>query len=60
MSLLLSGNVVFALGIPAAACGIAGNWLGAGVTLKRGAGLIRMILLAVLALLLAKMVWDVL
>jgi len=60
LSLLMSGNVAFALGIPAAACGIAGNWLGAGVTLKRGAGLIRMILLAVLALLLAKMVYDVL
>lgn len=59
-SLLLSGNVIFALGLPAALCGMAGNWLGAGLTMKRGAGMIRRVLLIVLALLLAKMVYDVL
>lgn len=59
-SLLLSGNVIFALGLPAALCGMAGNWLGAGLTIKRGAGMIRRVLLIVLALLLAKMVYDVL
>ena len=60
LNLLLSGNVIFALGIPAALCGMAGNWLGAGMTMKRGAGMIRGLLLVVLALLLAKMVYDVL
>lgn len=59
-ALLLSGNVLIALGLPAAVCGIAGNWLGAGLTVKKGAGFIRRMLLAVLALLLAKMVLDVL
>ncbi|MBQ3486355.1 MAG: TSUP family transporter [Clostridia bacterium] len=58
LSLLLSGNVAFALGIPAALCGMAGNWLGAGLTMKRGARFIRVILLAVLALLLATMVYE--
>ena len=53
-------NVVFALALPAALCGIAGNWLGAGLTMKKGAGFIRYMLLVVLALLLAKMVLDVL
>ena len=54
------GNVLFALGIPAAICGIIGNWIGAGMTVKKGVGFIRGMLLVVLALLLAKMVMDVL
>ena len=57
-SLLLSGKVLFLLGLPAAACGIVGNLLGAGMTMKRGGGFIRGMLMVVLALLLAKMIWD--
>ena len=53
-------NVLFVLALPAAVCGIAGNWLGAGLTVKRGVGFIRWMLLVVLLLLLAKMVFDVL
>ncbi len=53
-------NVVFALALPAALCGIAGNWVGAGLTVKKGVGFIRGMLLVVLVLLLAKMVYDVL
>ncbi len=60
LALLATGNVAFALGLPAAACGIAGNWLGAGLTIRRGTRFIRVVLLVVLALLLAKMVVDVL
>ena len=60
LALLTRGNVVFALGIPAALCGVTGNWLGAGLTIRRGTRFIRAILLVVLALLLAKMVYDVL
>ena len=41
------------------ACAIVGNVLGANMTMKRGTGFIRRMLLVVLALLLAKMVWDV-
>ena len=57
-SLLMSGNVLLLLGLPAAACGIVGNLLGAGMTIKRGGGFIRVMLMVVLALLLAKMIWD--
>ena len=53
-------NVLFALALPAALCGIAGNWLGASLTVKKGVGFIRYMLLIVLVLLLAKMVLDVL
>ena len=58
-SLLLAGQVMIGLGIPAALCGIAGNLLGAGMTMKKGTGFIRGMLMVVLALLLAKMLWDV-
>lgn len=54
----ISGNVLFLLGLPAALCSIAGNLLGSRMAMKKGAGFIRRILLVVLALLLAKMVWD--
>ena len=56
---IASGRVMFALGIPAAICAIAGNMLGARMTMKRGTGFIRSMLIVVLALLLAKMVYDV-
>ena len=58
-NLLLAGRVVLALGLPAAACGIVGNYLGAGMTMKRGTGFIRRMMLIVLILLLAKMLVDV-
>ncbi len=60
ISLLMSGNVLVALALPAAACGMVGNWLGATWCIKRGAKGIRTMLLVVLALLLAKMVVDML
>ena len=53
-------NVLFALALPAALCGIVGNWIGASLTVKKGVGFIRWMLLVVLVLLLAKMVVDVL
>lgn len=59
VNLATSGDVLVALGLPAALCGMAGNWLGASLTIKRGTGFIRGVLLVVLALLLAKMVYDV-
>ena len=59
INLASSGDVLIALGLPAALCGMAGNWLGASLTIKRGTGFIRGVLLVVLSLLLAKMVYDV-
>ena len=58
--LLLAGQVLIGLGIPAAACAIGGNLLGANMTIRRGGGFVRRMLMVVLALLLAKMVLDVL
>lgn len=59
-TLLVHGNVLLLLGLPAALCAMAGGYLGAGMTIRRGAKFIRWMLMAVLALLLAKMIWDVL
>ncbi len=59
-TLLSKGQVLFLLGLPAALCAMAGGYLGAGITIRRGAGFIRWMLVAVLALLLAKLLLDVL
>ena len=48
---IAAGNVLFALAIPAMACSITGGWLGSKLALKRGARLIRYVMLGVLALL---------
>ncbi len=52
--LLLNGQVVLLLGLAGAACNMAGNWLGSGLAIKRGAKIVRPVILAVLALLLIK------
>lgn len=58
-AMALAGQVLYTLGIPAAVCAIGGNLLGASMTLRRGTGFIRGMMLTVLALLLAKMAADV-
>jgi len=58
VTFISSGKVLYPLGIPAAAAGIAGNLIGAHMVLSGGARVIRPVFLAVLALLFAKIVWD--
>ena len=59
VTFFFSGDILYLLGLPAALCAMAGGYLGAGMTIRRGTGFIRWMLMAVLALLLAKMIWDV-
>ena len=54
----LAGNVIYVLGLPAAVFGIAGNYLGSGFAIKKGAKFIRPMLFIVLGILLAKVVYD--
>ncbi len=54
-----SGNILWALGIPAALFGIAGQYVGSGLALKNGAKVIRPMFLLVLVLLLGTVVYDV-
>ena len=51
---LLNGQVVILLGLAGAACNMAGNWLGSGLALTKGAKIVRPVILAVLVLLLVK------
>lgn len=55
---LASGNVLFAVALPAAVFGILGNWIGSGLAIKNGAKVIKPVLLFVLVLLLAKIGYD--
>ena len=56
----LAGEVVWAVGIPAALCSIAGNYVGTGLALKKGARVIRPMFVVVLTLLVARLVWELL
>ena len=54
----LAGKVLWSVGIPAALCGIAGNYLGSSLALKGGAKVIRPMFFVVLGLLLARLVYG--
>ena len=54
----LAGRVGWAGGIPAALCGIAGNYVGSGLALKGGAKVIRPMFFVVLLLLLIRLIYD--
>lgn len=54
----LAGKVMWAVGIPAALCGIAGNYVGSSLALKGGAKIIRPMFFVVLALLLIRLIYG--
>ena len=51
---ILNGQVVFLLGLAAAVCNMAGNYVGAGLAMTRGSRITRPVILLVLVLLLLK------
>lgn len=51
---ILDGKILFPLGLAAAACCIAGNYIGSGLVLSNGAKIVRPVILAVLGLLALK------
>ncbi|GHV94990.1 UPF0721 transmembrane protein [Spirochaetia bacterium] len=55
---LLHGRALLPLGLCAGAFSIAGSWLGSGLVIRRGAGVLRLFILGVLALLLVKIAYD--
>ena len=57
-SLIVTGDVLFLLGIPAGLCSMLGAALGSRLTIRKGGAVVRGMMLAVLGLLLAKMLWD--
>ena len=60
VSYAADGYVLWMLALPAGLCAVAGGLTGASLTLKKGSGFIRKMLLAVLALLLVKIAADTL
>ena len=55
---LWNGQIALPLGLVAGLFGIAGNYLGTGLVLKRGGKIIRPMLLVVLSLLFLKLLLD--
>lgn len=53
-----SGQVMWVVGIPAAICGIAGNYVGSSIALKGGAKVIRPMFFVVLTLLVVRLVTN--
>ena len=53
-----SGNIRYAIAIPAAVCSIFGSWLGARVAVKGGGKRVKQFMYVVLCLLFAKLIWD--
>lgn len=53
---LLNGQVMLPLGLAAALCNMAGNYLGSGLALTKGARIVRPVILAVLLLLFLKII----
>ena len=56
----LAGEVVWAVGIPAALCGLAGGYVGSGLALRGGAKVIRPMFFVVLTLLTVRLICDLL
>ena len=54
----LAGKVMWSVGIPAAVCGIAGNYVGSSLALKGGAKVIRPMFFVVLGLLLIRLIYG--
>lgn len=54
----LNGKIVFKIAIPAAICGIIGNYIGSHLAVKNGSKIIKPIMVVVMILLLVKIVLD--
>lgn len=57
-SLIRGGNVLFPLALPAIVFSIGGGYMGSWLAMTRGAKFIRKIMLAVMAMLIIKLAWD--
>lgn len=57
---VLNGQVDYRLGVPCALCAILGQYLGAGLALKKGLRIVRPMILVMIVLLLVKVGWDLL
>lgn len=54
----VAGSVLYKVALPAALCGIAGNYIGSGLAIKKGGRFIRPMMTVVIVLLLGKVAFD--
>ncbi len=59
VAVMMGGKVLYAIAVPAALCGILGNYIGSGLAIKKGAAFIRPLMVAVITLLFVKLFYDV-
>lgn len=59
LSFALERQVLWPVGVPAAVCGILGNYVGSSLALHRGGKIIRPMFFVVLALLLIRLAWEI-
>ncbi len=59
ITFIVSGKVLFIIGIPAAIAGIAGNLIGSKIVVKKGSKFIRPVFISVFFLLFAKIIYDI-
>lgn len=60
VTFIAAGTIQYRLAVPAAACSIAGHWIGSGLAIRKGAKFIRPVMLLMLVFLFSKMVYDLL
>ena len=58
VSFISSGYIIYKLAVPAMICSVIGGYLGSSMALKKGAKLIRMMMLVVMALLIVKLITE--
>ncbi len=58
ITFIIGGKVIYALAIPAAICGIAGNWLGSKMVIKNKTKIIRPFFITVLIILFARIIYN--
>ena len=54
----MTGNVLYAVALPMAACNVAGSWVGAHLAIKKGARFVRTVFVVVVAALIGKVLLD--
>ena len=54
----MTGNVLYAVALPMAACNVAGGWVGAHLAIKRGAWFVRTVFVVVVTALIGKVLLD--
>ncbi|MCI1966371.1 MAG: TSUP family transporter [Oscillospiraceae bacterium] len=58
VTFMAAGTVQYNLAVPAAACSIAGHWIGSGLAIRKGAKFIRPVMILVLIFMFSKLVFD--